>query len=95
MSDSAVDKQKTHDSIKVVQAQIMREAFSTVAGQQALTIIMELCGEGKYLPGLPGSQGITGDSALYWFGRRDVGVAIRQIMDFTPKTEKAVVKTKA
>lgn len=86
----AVRKQTASDAIKVAQAQIFRETFSTVAGKQCLADIMRLCGESKYL-----AQPPSGDNALYWFGRRDVGLAIKEIMNFTPSEVKAVVKTKA
>lgn len=91
MNENIVDKQRAQENVLVHQAQVLRETFSTVAGQEALVIIKELCGHERQLPG----PQVRADDALYWGGRRDVYTAIQKLLSFTPRSDKPVVKTKA
>lgn len=93
MNESLIDQQKKHESEMVRQAQILRETFSTVPGQEALKILLDLCCYHKQLPTTQ-LNGMTSGNALYFGGRRDVGQAVLNLMNFTPSDQSVVVKTK-
>lgn len=92
MNENILSKQREFDSEMLRQSRLLRETFSTAAGIEGLKIILSLCRDGKQV--LPPGTPLTADAVLYFSGRRDVGHAIKELLEFQPREEKAVVKTK-